>query len=293
MTSPYKYLIGIDGGGTQCRARITGLNGQVLGEATTGSANVFQDHTLAWHSVSTSIALAFKNADLSTDNSKSAYVVAGLAGAEVNSAVKQFKTHCESLGHIEILTDAQTACLGAHQSQNGAIYIVGTGTVGIAYRNGEWQKMGGWGFPLNDEGGGAWLGMRAIKQAIKRHDRLTHSTPLTQKVWQQFPEGIDQLIAWSQHASSGDYGKFAPLVTETFAMGDELSANIIAEQKEILNQQISALVSDDLPLCLMGGLASWAESLLPISIQNQIHKPKGDALTGALLLAQQRIEREH
>ncbi|MFC3701310.1 BadF/BadG/BcrA/BcrD ATPase family protein [Reinekea marina] len=293
MSSPYTHIIGIDGGGTQCRTRIADLSGQTLGEAVSGSANIFQNDSLAWHSVSHSIELALERAKLPQDCIKRSYIVAGLAGAEVKSAVESFKAHVQGVGHLDILTDAQTACLGAHQLNNGAIYIVGTGTVGLANRNGKWQKLGGWGFPLNDEGGGAWLGMQAIKQAIKRHDRLIHSTPMTQKVWQQFPGGIDELVAWSQHASSGDYGKFAPIVTEAFAQGDEFAALIIEDQKIILTEQITALISDELPLSLMGGLANWVKALLPKTIQEQIHEPKGDALNGALLLAQQRIQREH
>ena len=33
-------LLGVDGGGTRCRARLADLTGEVLGEAVTGPANI-------------------------------------------------------------------------------------------------------------------------------------------------------------------------------------------------------------------------------------------------------------
>lgn len=35
-----EYYVGIDGGGTSCRARIRDNQGRLLGEAKTGSANI-------------------------------------------------------------------------------------------------------------------------------------------------------------------------------------------------------------------------------------------------------------
>lgn len=288
MTSKLNYLIGIDGGGTRCRARISDSQGNILGEALSGSANVFQNDALAWESVSSSINEAINVAGLPVRAAKESYIVAGLAGAEVRSAVNKFLTRVENIGPVEVLTDAQIACLGAHSLNDGAIYIVGTGTVGIARTGEQWQKIGGWGFPLNDEGGGAWLGMQAIKTAIKQHDGLTTQSLLCEKVWQEFPNGIDQLVAWSQHASSGDYGQFSPLVTEAFDEND-IHANIIVnEQINILTEQISTLINAQLPLCLMGGLSIWVQQFLPEALKQKLKEPDGDALTGALLLARKR-----
>ena len=35
-----RYFVGVDGGGTSCRARISDLDGNTLGETKTGSANI-------------------------------------------------------------------------------------------------------------------------------------------------------------------------------------------------------------------------------------------------------------
>lgn len=289
MTSQLNYLIGIDGGGTRCRARLTDLQGKILGEAISGSANVFQNDAMAWESVSSCIQDAIHDADLPPHVAQESYVVAGLAGAEVSSAVDQFMARADNIGHLEVLTDAQIACLGAHTLKDGAIYIIGTGTVGIANIKDRWQKIGGWGFPLNDEGGGAWLGMQALKVAIKQHDGLIAHSLLAEKVWQKFPNGIDELVTWSQHASSGEYGQFSPLVTQAFEEQDVQAKFIVEEQANVLVEQISALISNKLPLCLMGGLATWVQQLLPQALQQQLKSPDGDALTGALLLAKKRI----
>lgn len=48
---PYRYLVGIDGGGTSCRARICDLDGTILGEAKTGSANILLGSDIAMASI--------------------------------------------------------------------------------------------------------------------------------------------------------------------------------------------------------------------------------------------------
>jgi glucosamine kinase len=290
MNQIKQYYIGIDGGGTACRARITDDSNTSLGEATAGSANVFQNHQLAWQSVQSCVNEAANQAGLTQTDIANAIVVAGLAGAEVTSCADQFKALVQGFKEFHLLNDAQTACLGAHSGKNGAIYIVGTGSIGIAYDSGAWRRVGGWGFPLDDIGSGAWLGQQAIRTALKQLDGMTPKSAMTEKVWQQFNHQADKLITWSQTASSGQYGQFAPLVTEAFSDDDPEANSIIQTQINQISEQIKTLVTSEMPLSLMGGLAQWLTPHLPAEIQNQLTPSQGDALSGALLYAQKRNE---
>ena len=68
------------------------------------------------------------------------------------------------------------ACLGAHGGRDGGIVIAGTGSVGLAMVNGREFRIGGYGFPISDEGSGAEIGLHAIRLALRAHDkRITAS----------------------------------------------------------------------------------------------------------------------
>ena len=186
------------------------------------------------------------------------------------------------------LTDAQIACLGAHDGQDGAIFIIGTGAIGVAVNQNTWRQVGGWGFPLDDMGSGAWLGQQAIRAAINQRDGLIKQCPLTDKVWQTFDNEPEKLLAWSQSANSGQYGEFAPMVLDALTENDAVAEQIATQQISLLENQIDAIHSDGQPLSLMGGLAPWVTSQLPDRLQSIITPAKGDALSGALQFAKQR-----
>lgn len=289
MTQGSSFVIGIDGGGTRCRARLVDNRGETLAEAVSGSANIFQDAQNAWHSVQSVLSELCHLAQLPLSEIQSAPIVAGLAGAEVSSCVSQFQFLATSLPRLTVMTDAQVACIGAHQGQPGAAYIVGTGSIGVSWQGGQWRRVGGWGFPLADQGSGAWLGQQAIRLALDAKDGLVPATQLTEQVWAVFQDQPERLLRWSQEATSGQFGEFSPYVTAAYARGDSHAITIVAQQIEFLTKQINALVTNDLKLSLMGGLSHWVEPLLPKSIQEKLTPAQGDALSGAVRCAQQGI----
>jgi glucosamine kinase len=285
-----QYFIGIDGGGTSCRARIANAQGSILGEAKSGTGNIFQNADLAWESVCNSIANAFNVANLPMPSFNACHVVAGLAGA--GSAVsgltprgESFVARAKGFKSFELFNDAQIACLGAHGGSDGAVFIIGTGSVGISLYQKQWRRMGGWGFPLHDLGSGAWLGQQAIRAALDQRDGLGASSELTNKIWASFEADSGNLISWSQTATSGDYGKLAPLVIDAFTKKDVNAEKIIVQQVHLLTKQIGLLAESNDALCLMGGLSSWVYSQMPPELKNRITEPKGDALEGALTYA--------
>ncbi|HAT00277.1 MAG TPA: N-acetylglucosamine kinase, partial [Pantoea agglomerans] len=79
------YLLGIDGGGTQCRARLTDLQGRILAEATGGPANVWSDYDAALTCVGQLIERVLSQAGLAPEALTQTALVAGLAGANVTS----------------------------------------------------------------------------------------------------------------------------------------------------------------------------------------------------------------
>ena len=67
--------------------------------------------------------------------------------------------HPGAAGALRVSTDAYIAALAAHSGSPGAVIIVGTGSVGYRIEAaGHCRLVGGWGFPIGDEGSGAWIG---------------------------------------------------------------------------------------------------------------------------------------
>src|SRR6185503_621643 len=95
----------------------------------------------------------------------------GLAGAVAPHLAAAFFRAAPDYALIVLETDARTALVGAHEGRPGAIVVVGTGAVGEAlHADGRRISVSGWGFPVGDEGSGAWLGLRAMREAQRALD---------------------------------------------------------------------------------------------------------------------------
>ena len=82
-----QYLIGIDGGGTSCRAALAGPDGAVLGRGASGAANILTDlESGVSHIVEAAVAACI-DAGHDRDLLPSRSAMLGLAGANVESTV--------------------------------------------------------------------------------------------------------------------------------------------------------------------------------------------------------------
>ncbi len=212
----------------------------------------------------------------------------GLAGA--NSAVLRaaFLAAAPSAAAVSLATDAHTAVLGAHGGAPGAVIAVGTGSVGYRLNaDGSANLVGGWGFPVGDEGSGAWLGRRAIGGALRV---LGGGGPP--------PEGLhralldhcgpdrDALLAWLHGAPSTKYAELAPMVLEQAGQGDPAAMALARDAGREIDRLALALDrSRRAPLALTGGLAAPLTPYLPAELAGWARPSLGDALDGALLLA--------
>src|SRR5262249_31095478 len=85
-----------------------------------------------------------------------------------------------------ITTHAHAARAGAHQGHDGGVIVVGTGTIGWAELSGRAHRVGGWGLPVADEGGGAWLGLEALRRVLWAHDQRRAWTSLLRALFEKF-----------------------------------------------------------------------------------------------------------
>jgi len=280
------YLLGIDGGGTHCRARLTDKQGVLLAEVTGGAANVWSDYVQAIDSVEQLIARAMATAGLPPDALKKTALVAGLAGANVASVAAQLADWQPACASLQVLSDVEIACAGAHAGSAGAVLIVGTGSQGAAWDGERFTLLGGWGFALSDQGSGAELGRRALRQALLAHEDLIVKTDFTQTVMARFQHSAETMLLWTRTATPGDWARVVPEVFSAAAAQDPHAVKLIrqtAEDIAMIVRRLRLLSSGH--IALMGGLAAPIERWLDDDIRALLVPPQQDALAGALLLA--------
>jgi glucosamine kinase len=287
MSSDGSMWLGIDGGGTRCRARLVDGKGAVLGEGSAGAAGLTLGIEIAAAAIRAAARLAFDQAGLG-DSELMARTRAGLglAGANLPSLAAAMRKTPLGFASAVVASDALAACLGAHGGRDGAILILGTGSHGLAIANGRATSVGGWGFELADDGAGAMLGRSAVRSAIAACDGLGPRSALTEAIMDAFGHDPAAAALWAMTATPRDYAAFAPLVFERGAAGDEVATTILRDAAVRIDAMLGRLAAlGATRIALMGGLSRPYGPWLEPGSRRLLVEPAGDAMDGAILMA--------
>ncbi|UTW12838.1 BadF/BadG/BcrA/BcrD ATPase family protein [Marinobacterium rhizophilum] len=286
MNDDAEYLLGVDGGGTSCRVRLSTVAGRVLGEARAGSANVRLGVDKAYAEILKATDEALNQAGLDRSVLARTFAGFGLAGAVDASRCQAVRDFAHPFAAVAVETDAHTACLGAHRGEDGGILILGTGSCGVYQQAGRFDVVGGWGFMISDQGSGAWLGLNLVRQSMLALDGVIAQTPLSQAVLAGFDHSHARVLNWSEQARPRDYGAFAPLVLQFAAQQDPLAIRLLQQCGQDAGDLLARLQQlGARRVCLMGGLSAPLRPWLPEALLGLLCAPVGDAMDGALLLA--------
>ncbi|MGL4929196.1 MAG: BadF/BadG/BcrA/BcrD ATPase family protein [Plesiomonas sp.] len=283
-------FVGVDGGGTSCRARIRDQQGNTLGEGHAGSANILLGAEIAMQSVQHAIGDATQQAGLSVRDYQRMHVCFALAGAEHKSAQDTFNRLPTSYARQVLITDALAACLGAWGGNDGAVLIAGTGSCGLIYQHHQITTLGGHEFPISDQGSGARLGLACIQQALLSIEGITAASTLAEAIFSQFDLDIDSIVSWSKTARPRDYAAFSPMIFQFAAQGDYLAHQLLNSTARDIEMLLDALhKKGDDNVALMGSIGKYIQPWLQSSYQARLQTPKQDAIDGAILYAQQHL----
>ena len=277
-------LLAVDGGGTRCRARLADLTGKVLGEAVTGPANIRLG-------LEESLAAVLCEPPLLGQagmNGQEGRIIAclALAGACDRSALSRAQASPLPFHRAFFTSDARAACVGAHPGRDGGIIIVGTGSIGWGIAGGREFRVGGWGFPLSDEGSGAWLGYQVLQHVLRAHDGVRPWTHLLRSVFEQFEADAHAIVRWMRRAGPRDYAGLAPLIVSHAERGDAAGRDLLGAAAAHIDVIAARLLELGAPrLSLMGGLSDKVQPYLSDETRDHFVPPAGDALSGALELA--------
>jgi glucosamine kinase len=283
MNDEKQYFLGMDGGGSRCRARIRNEKGEMLGEAVGGSSNIYQSFDGALANIVATAETAAAKANLKTTT---LHAGLGLAGLVTSMGAEKIVASNLPFASVTADNDAYAACVGAFAGGDGGIVIAGTGSIGFAVINGMRHMVGGWGFALGDHGSGAWLGHHAVRRAALAIDGLLQPTPLIEEVLSQVGRTRFDLSRWSEKSKPKDYGQMAPLVFECAAKGDVHGMTIVIEGAAAISSLGRALLARGAgKICLLGGLSRVYPPYLDADVKKALAEPIADAMDGAIMMA--------
>ncbi|MDX1655634.1 MAG: BadF/BadG/BcrA/BcrD ATPase family protein [Candidatus Competibacteraceae bacterium] len=288
-------FIGVDGGATKTLARAEDAQGVLLGEGRGGPANIRLSVATSWQSVRQAVDQAMAATGLHPDHpGHRFYCAMGLAGTELTAARQAFLAVPHPFSRLVLKSDGHTACLGAHTGADGAVIAIGTGVVAWQIHHNREHQIGGWGFPHDDLGGGAWLGMQAVGLTLQWQDGRRKPSPLLTAVFDRFGRDPARLVAWACEADATRFAQLAPLVVQQAEAGTELARKLMQRAAGEIDRIDRALVRRAegriLPCCLQGGLAPFLKPWLGEALRARLVPCRQDAVHGALLLIRRMVQ---
>lgn len=286
-----KYLLGVDGGGTGTRVLLATRVGTVLAQANAGPSALGQGVDAAWRNILAGVQQAFALAELPVPDWSHCALGAGLSGVHHQPWCDAFVATNPGFASLVVENDAFIALLAAHKGQPGAMVAAGTGSVGEAlYADSTRREVSGWGFPVGDEGSGAWLGLRAMSHAQEAMDRRVPGGQLAARIHQLCGTHRDALQAWCASAGQNEYAQLAPTVFESAAK-DPVAEALLAEAAAAIERMATALDPQaTLPLAVCGSVGRQLLPRLAGATRARCIASPQDAVYGALTLVHQSLE---
>jgi N-acetylglucosamine kinase-like BadF-type ATPase len=147
-------------------------------------------------------------------------------------------------GEILLVGDEEIALDAAFHGGPGIMIIAGTGSNAVGRcAQGKLTRAGGWGPVLGDEGSGQWIGLEAIRAALRAHDRGVDTCLLREieEAWRL--KDLGELVAASNQRSRPDFSELATTVARCAENGDGLAQSVLDRAGEELAGIVSLVAS--------------------------------------------------
>ena len=196
---------GWDGGGTKTEVALVDEHGTPAASADFGPLNINgADSAQVRETVES--ALAFMSKQWGGLPNIGALVV-GMAGVSNRQAAPRLAQALKEAGWsgpLSIVGDQEIALSGAIQG-HGAVLIAGTGSICFGRDPlGQFFRVGGYGYRIDDEGGGYAIGRDILTAVVRAADGRLRPTQLTELVFSALHvEDIGGLITWLYAPDTG------------------------------------------------------------------------------------------
>lgn len=264
-------VVGVDGGGTKTRAILANDRGEQLAEAVgTGSTIRAHDVERSADVIAGVVRDVFDVADMAGQRPRVLCVgVAGAGRESERQALHESLTARSLADDIIVQTDLAVAIEDAFGDGPGVLLIAGTGSSAFGRGPaGATARCGGWGPVIGDEGGGAWIGRRALSVVSAAADGREPETALTGAILTAAEVSeASELIRWASDATAAKLATLAPVVITVADSGDLRANSILSMAVEELALHVRALArklfTDErasVPVAFTGGLLSRGSS---------------------------------
>lgn len=294
-------LLGVDVGGSHTAAAISRADFVILSRAEgpgapmrSGCAGV----TAAAIAEVTTRAALVAGVTLPVDRA-----MVGAAGAGRALERRELKQALAAHGvarSLEVVADGEIALASAFGTEPGILINAGTGSIAYARdRHGRLRRSGGYGWQLSDEGGGYWIGRRALSVVAKARDGGGDGGALLARLLPALKlREFDDLVRWAATAAPAHVAALAPHVMSTAAAGDPAALRITEDAAAELVSLVQVVEpmfdpAEALPVAAAGGLLrpgsplrrALEARLIAALPRAQLRDVTVDAPLGALRLA--------
>lgn len=258
-------VVGVDGGGSKTRVVVADETGKPLADVE-GPASAVRPGQAA-HSaavIADTVRRGLEEAELGLVVPRVLCVgVAGVGREPERQALWQALAEMELADEVVVHADATIALDDAFSDGVGVLLIAGTGSVAFGRGpTGTVARCGGWGPNIGDEGGGAWIGRRALSVVTAASDGREPETALTGAILTAAQvNDVTDLIAWAAAATPAALATLAPAVISEADAGDLRANAILSMAAEELVLHVRALARQlfmderaAVPVALTGGL---------------------------------------
>lgn len=286
-----QYFLGIDGGGSKCKAIVVSEDNTILGTGISGPGNPLHGFEQATNSITASALLALEDAGLSDIPLDQVIAGVGLAGVNLPVLFEQMSNWQHPFKQMFLATDLLIACLGAHQGADGAVMITGTGSCGFSYVDGHPFMIGAHGFPHGDKGSGAWFGLQAAKQVLLSIDGIVAPSIMNDVLLKKLGCKDDTALVEAIAGKPATYyAQLANLVFDAAEKNDDVAKSIAIEGAEYINQIAKTLSSRNPPrMSMIGGLTPRLKPWLSDETRSKLSEPLSPPEMGSVLFAKEQL----
>ncbi|MGH7679306.1 MAG: N-acetylglucosamine kinase [Gemmatimonadaceae bacterium] len=266
------FVVGVDGGGTKTRALLADERGDRISEAIgAGSAVRPQEIERSAGVIAGVVRDALEAAAKGQQRARVLCVgVAGAGREPERQALQDALIALEVAEEVVVQTDLAIALDDAFGEGPGVLLIAGTGSSAFGRGPaGTTARCGGWGPVIGDEGGGAWIGRRALSVVSASADGREPETALTGAILTATESSeTSDLIRWASTATPAALATLAPVVMTVADTGDLRANSIVSLAVEELALHVRSLARQlfvderaSVPVAFTGGLLAKGATL--------------------------------
>ncbi len=195
-------------------------------------------------------------------------VLGGITGLhkDTDAAATLQREVCKVLelqpNQVRLDNDMSVAYASVFAPGEGVLVYAGTGSVAYhVRRDGEVVRAGGYGYLIDDAGGGFWIGQQGLKQVLRWFDErgAPETRPLAREVYKVLgSDDWDDIIGVVYGGGRRQVAALAPAVARAAHSGDEVAKGILegaGAELAALAQAIFTRLGEPLPVVFSGGIA--------------------------------------